>query len=364
MAETTTSPLGKCLVAVPILRLADTRRGASRARGARAFAGLASAVAVALGGAAAHAQGSARDPVAAEALFKAARALVDKGDDAAGCPKFEASLALNPSASTQINIARCREREGKLATAWHDYHRALVLNRETAGEQRRRSLEEVANKGIAALEPRVPKLVIVVKGAPAGMEVLRDGTALPAAALGEPLPVDPGPHEIRASAPGHQAETRSITLAEGETTTVELTLRRAAAAAAAASAATPPAKANEARGGGTPTWAWISGAAGIALAGASVGFLIDDLSAISALRENCRDVAGGTYCDPGYDFAADNARKNRDFGLFVGLGAAGLVAVGVAAYGIVRSGGEEAPAAVALPWIAPSGAGASISGSF
>ncbi|WP_044966818.1 PEGA domain-containing protein [Sorangium cellulosum] len=364
MAETTTSPLGKCLVAVPILRLADTRRGASRARVARAFAGLASAVAVALGGAAAHAQEPPRDPVAAEALFKAARALVDKGDDAAGCPKFEASLALNPSASTQINIARCREREGKLATAWHDYHRALVLNRETAGEQRRRSLEEVANKGIAALEPRVPKLVIVVKGAPAGMEVLRDGTALPVAALGEPLPVDPGPHEIRASAPGHEAETRSITLAEGETTTVELTLRPAAAAAA--SAATPPAKADEARGGGTPAWAWISGAAGIALAGASVGFLIDDLSAISALRENCREVPGGTYCDPGYDFAADNARKNRDFGLFVGLGAAGLVAMGVAVYGIVRPGDEAAPApaAVAVPWIAPSGAGASISGSF
>lgn len=364
MAETTTSPLGKCLVAVPILRLADTRRGASRARGARAFTGLASAVAVALGGAAAHAQEPARDPVAAEALFKAARALVDKGDDAAGCPKFEASLALNPSASTQINIARCREREGKLATAWHDYHRALVLNRETAGEQRRRSLDEVANKGIAALEPRVPKLVIVVKGAPSGMEVLRDGTALPAAALGEPLPVDPGPHEIRASAPGHEAETRSITLAEGETTTVELTLR--AAAAAAASAAKPPTRANEAQGGGAPAWAWISGAAGIALAGASVGFLIDDLSAISALRESCREVPGGTYCDPGYDFAADNARKNRDFGLFVGLGAAGLVAMGVAAYGIVRSGDEAAPApaAVAVPWIAPSGAGASISGSF
>ncbi|WP_437526568.1 PEGA domain-containing protein [Sorangium sp. So ce726] len=362
MAETTTSPLGKCLVAVPILRHPETRRGASRARGARVFAGLASAAAVAFGGAAAHAQEPARDPVAAEALFKAGRALVDKGDDAAGCPKFEASLALNPSASTQINIARCREREGKLATAWHDYHRALVLNRETVGEQRRRSLEEVANKGIAALEPRVPKLVIVVKGAPAGMEVLRDGTALPAAALGEPLPVDPGPHEIRASAPGHEAETRSITLAEGETTTVELTLREAAGA----STAKPPTTANEARGGGAPTWAWISGAAGIALAGASVGFLIDDLSAISALRENCRDVSGGTYCEPGYDFAADNARKNRDFGLFAGLGAAGLVAMGVAVYGIVRSSDEAAPApaAVAVPWIAPSGAGASISGSF
>ncbi|XXX75248.1 hypothetical protein WMF30_47125 [Sorangium sp. So ce134] len=334
-----------------------------------AVVGLASAVAALLCGSAARAQEQARDPVAAEALFKAARALVDKGDYAAGCPKFEASLALNPSASTMINIARCHEREGKLATAWHDYNRALVLNRETAGEQRRRSLEEIAQKEIAALEPRVPKLRVVVEGAPSGVEVQRDGTALPAAALGEPLPIDPGPHEIRASAPGHQTETRAITIAEGQTETVALTLRPAAAAGAGVEAATAPAKADGApAGGGVPAWAWVSGAAGIALVGASVGFLIDDLSAIDALRENCREVPGGTYCKPGYDFAADNARKNRDVALFAGLGGAGLVALGVAVYGIVRAGGEKepapAPGAVALPWIAPSVAGASISGSF
>lgn len=365
MAETTTSPLGRGLLSAAIPQLADTRRGAGLTPGRSAVAGLASAVAVILGGSAARAQEPARDPVAAEALFKAARALVDKGDYAAGCPKFEASLALNPSASTMINLARCHEREGKLATAWHDYNRALVLNRETAGEQRRRSLEEIAQKEIAALEPRMPKLSIVVERAPSGVEVQRDGTTLPAAALGEPLPIDPGPHEIRASAPGHQTEARAITLAEGQTETVALTLRPVAAAGAAAA----PAKASEAPGGGgVPAWAWASGAAGIALVGASVGFLIDDLSAISALRESCREVPGGTYCKPGYDFAADNARKNRDLGLFVGLGGAGLVAMGVAVYGIVRSDGdkESAPAqgAVALPWIAPSGAGASISGSF
>ncbi len=366
MAETTTSPFGRGPLAAPSTPIADARRGAGLTPGRSAVAGLASAVAVILGGSAARAQEPARDPVAAEALFKAARALVDKGDYAAGCPKFEASLALNPSASTMINLARCHEREGKVATAWHDYQRALVLNRETAGEQRRRSLEAIAQKEIAALEPRVPKLSVVVERAPSGVEVQRDGTTLPAAALGEPLPIDPGPHEIRASAPGHQTETRAITLAEGQTETVALTLRPLAASGVGAGAA--PAKASEAPGGGVPAWAWVSGAAGIALVGASVGFLIDDLSAISALRENCREVPGGTYCNPGYDFAADNARKNRDLGLFVGLGGAGLVAMGVAVYGIVRSGGEKEPApaqgAVALPWIAPSGAGASISGSF
>ncbi|WP_437926060.1 PEGA domain-containing protein [Sorangium sp. So ce291] len=365
MAEMTTSSPGKHLLSVQSVHRAGARRGAGLGPRLRALAGLASAAAVALGGSAARAQPQQqppRDPVAAEALFKSARALVDKGDYAAGCPKFEASLELNPSASTMINIARCHEREGKVATAWHDYNRAIVLNRETAGEQRRRGLEEIAQKGIADLDARVPKLRVVVKGAPSGVEVQRDGTPVPAAALGEPLPVDPGPHDLRASAPGHETETRSVTLREGESVTVELTLRPAAGP----TAATAPEKAKEAPGRGVPTWAWVSGAAGIALVGASVGFLIDDLSAIGALRDSCREVTGGTYCNPGYDFAADNARKNRDFGLFVGLGGAGLVALGAAAYGIAGSGGEKAPApaVVALPWVAPSGAGASISGSF
>lgn len=369
MADMTTSLPGEHLFSVHSIHRAGARRGARLAPRLRAFAGLASAAAVALGGSAARAQQQPpRDPVAAEALFKSARALVDKGDYAAGCPKFEASLELNPSASTMINIARCHEREGKVATAWHDYNRAIVLNRETAGEQRRRGLEEIAKKGIADLDARVPKLRVVVKSAPSGVEVQRDGTPVPAAALGEPLPVDPGPHDVRASAPGHETETRSVTLREGESVTVELTLRPAAGplAATGPTAGTGPEEAKEAPGGGVPTWAWVSGAAGLALAGASVGFLVDDLSAIGALRDNCREVTGGTYCNPGYDFAADNARKNRDFGLFVGLGGAGLVALGAAAYGIAGSGGERAPApaAVALPWVAPSGAGASVFGSF
>jgi len=320
------------------------------------IAAIACAVVIGLWASGAHAQGAqARDPVAAEALFKAGRALVEKGDYAAGCPKFEASLALNPSASTMINIALCHEHEGKLASAWEDYHRALVLNRETVGEQRRRGLEEIANKGIAALEPRLPKLLVTVEGAPEGLEVQRDGKPLPKAALGEALPADPGPHEIRASAPGHEAQTQTVTLEEGKTVTVKLALK-------AAPEAEPDAK----KGGGVPTWAWISGAVGIGLTGAAVGFLVDDLSAIGALRENCREVRQGTYCNPGYDYAADNARKNRDFGLFVGLGSAGLIAIGAAVVGIVGSSSAKEPArtAIALPWVAPDRAGATLVGSF
>lgn len=91
--------------------------------------GIAWAASIGLSASPARAQRVARDPAAAEALFKAARALVEKGDYAAGCPKFEASLALNPSASTMLNIALCHEHDGKIASAWEAYNRALTLNR-------------------------------------------------------------------------------------------------------------------------------------------------------------------------------------------------------------------------------------------
>jgi hypothetical protein len=94
-----------------------------------------------------------RNPAAATALFKEALALIDGGDWAGGCPKFEASLALNPTASTQINVARCHVHEGKPAQALADYRNALVLNAETGDVERRKALEAIAKKELAAIEP-------------------------------------------------------------------------------------------------------------------------------------------------------------------------------------------------------------------
>src|SRR5690349_333753 len=77
------------------------------------------------------------DNAASEALFRAGRADIEAGNYAAGCPKFEASLALSPSAGTMINIAKCHEHQGKIATAWSDYNEALALNKsETKGAER------------------------------------------------------------------------------------------------------------------------------------------------------------------------------------------------------------------------------------
>jgi hypothetical protein len=306
---------------------------------------------------ASRAEGPARDAVAAEALFRAGRDLVAAGHYAEGCPKFEASFALDPSAGTLLNLAKCHEHDGAVATAWEEYSRALVLSRETQGAERQKALAGVAAKGIAALEPRLPRLRIAVVTAPLAvppppLDVKRDGKTMPAATLGEALPADPGQHEVSASAPGYRVETRVVKLEEGKTTAVEITL-------------VPEGGPRQAP---VPVWAWVTGGAGLALAGASAFFAADDLSAIHALRASCQSNAKGTFCAPGYDVARDNARKDRDFPLFVGLGAAGVVALGAAIVGIVRRPPASPTSVTAgfqlTPWVGPASAGAAASGRF
>lgn len=224
---------------------------------------------------------SGADQAAADALYAEGRALLKAGQRAAGCAKFEASLALSPAASTMLNIARCHEQDGKIATALGDYASALALNRDTPGMERRADLDKLARAGISALTPRVPKLRVVLTSPPPGLEVWSDGKAIPRAVLGEALPVDPGPHEVRASAPGYLPATRSVTVEEGKS--VELTLTLAPA----------PAHRIQAPSLNEPSGSWskpvgialtVVGAAGLGL-GAVTGIV--SLKQVSAIGKRC-----------------------------------------------------------------------------
>jgi hypothetical protein len=183
----------------------------------------------------------ARDPAMAEALFASARALLEQGDWAGACTKFQASMELDPSVSTELKIARCHEHEGKLALAWSDVGAARKLNQSVVQpEPRRRELDDYASKQLAALGPRVPKLRVRAGVTPAGLRLAYDGRPLPIESLGEPLPVDPGDHEIRADAPGFVPIRRTVTLAEGQTLDVDLELAATVAPVVAPAVGTAP----------------------------------------------------------------------------------------------------------------------------
>jgi len=275
-------------------------------------------------------------------------------------------------ASTLLNIARCHEREGKLAQAWADYQRAVVLNQETPGEQRRRTLAELAAAGSSALEGRLSRLAIEIDPAPAGLTVTRDGVHVPSEALGAAVPVDPGEHRIAVTAPGYQAAGQRAVLAEGETRRIALRLVPTRPAGEAPPGASAPAggpgpvdTTEEHADPSIPAWVWGVGGLGMACIGTAIAFRVDAAAAEERIEEHCGS-ARICRADGDYDPSADNARKDRGFGLFVGLGAAGVVGLGVAAVsGVVVATSSSPRASVALaPSVSRHGASFLLRGSY
>ncbi len=175
-----------------------------------------------------HAQTTARDPVGAEALFNEAKREWQAGQWQSACEKFEKSIELDPSASTRSKIAQCREREGKLASAWYEYQLALKLLQELSlGEKRRKELEASIKEKVKELEPRIPKLRITIEPDPRQLkelQLVRDGAAIAVSVVGEALPVDPGEHEVVARAAGYQEQRVHVAVAEGKTVDAPITL--------------------------------------------------------------------------------------------------------------------------------------------
>ena len=181
---------------------------------ARAFA-FASVVAFGLASSsAAH----AGDPVAAREQVKLGYQLAQDGKCEAAIPHFVESLKLDVKAITLINLASCEEKTSRLADALGHW----VEARARAQTEGNAGIEEEAEKRATALEPRLPKLTVVVAGAPADLEVTRDGVALGAASMGVALPMNPGTHTLVVHAKGHEDRAESVTLAEGENKRVDL----------------------------------------------------------------------------------------------------------------------------------------------
>ena len=144
------------------------------------------------------AQAQGNDPAAAQALFDEAKRLLAQGNLKEACPKFLASLKLDPAPGAALNLATCYEKNGQTASAWARYIEAASLARQ-AGQLDR---EKYAGEQAALLEPRLLRLVIRVASAPNGLSVMRDGLPVDAAVRGAAVPVDPGKHVVEARAPG------------------------------------------------------------------------------------------------------------------------------------------------------------------
>jgi hypothetical protein len=148
----------------------------------------------------------------AESLFREALTLMDQGAFDRACPKLEESERLDPGGGTTLNLARCYEGQGRIATAWSTYREGLgFANRDHRDERAR-----FARERLESLEPRLPKLALRLPAGGQGITVFVDDLQLGAAAFDAPQPIDPGVHTIRATAPGRQDFSTTVKVVERE----------------------------------------------------------------------------------------------------------------------------------------------------
>lgn len=325
----------------------------------------------------------ARDPAAAEVHFRRGVELLKKDDWKSACEAFDASMKLDPSVGTQINVARCAAHDERLALAWAEFKRAEAMNAETPLEKRKREIDEFVKTEIAKLEPRLPWIRVVLSPkAAAGLTLARDGVTIPTVGLEVAVPIDPGEHTFTASAQGYAEVSRSVTIGEAERKTVDLTLSPLSPGEepekpGPAAKGAPGRTAEDSDAGGSPLVP--AGVALAALGGASLvvsavtgGVAFGDRQAIDALEDDgrCAEAGGRITCvDATSQAEAHDAIARGEplaltstITLFAGLAVAGTGAV---LLGVGLASGSEAtpaPAVSFAPWASPWGAGFVVGG--
>lgn len=256
----------------------------------------------------------------AEVLFREARDLMAQGKYLEACPMFEHAQKLDPTAGTLLNLASCREKAGQLATAWSVF---LEVERQLRGaaDANGKSLHDVAQARAAAIEPRISHLTLAVAEAAKvpGLEVRRDAELVDPIVWNRAIPIDGGTYTIRATAPGRQAWTTTVTIANEADQPVIAVPKLDPPVAAAPQV---PARVASDRPGGVGALGERTTPPSRAMVGSATAATFAVLGAGLAF-----DLLGDRAAKDGH---ADGARSNHR--IAAALGVIGLVGAGISTY--------------------------------
>lgn len=161
------------------------------------------------------------DATRAQSAFDEGLKLLEQGHYVAACPKLAESLSLDPAGGTALDLAFCYEHEGRLASALATYRTAKTIAEHDGRSER----AESASHEIARLEAAVGTVRLL---APAdtwrsqSWSVMLDARSLTPEETTAPIPVDAGSHAIEVTAPGKQPFTVSVFVADGAAKSVPL----------------------------------------------------------------------------------------------------------------------------------------------
>ncbi|HEV8551014.1 MAG TPA: hypothetical protein VGQ57_18330 [Polyangiaceae bacterium] len=246
----------------------------------------------------------------AEHLFVQGRAFLHEGHYDEACDAFAESQRLDPASGTLLNLAACREAQGRIASAWLRYRDAVALGSSEGNADN----ENLARARVQELEPRVSHLTLIAPNTDVARLVVElDDARVDAPVWGTPLAADPGTHVVTVSATGYQPWTTLVRLAASEARDVRvppLTLEPHVAPSTAplvtpAPLAPVPAPPLETpTRNGTPTWALLT-TGGVALT-ALVGTTYFGARAASAWETRNAHCPSG-HCDAEAVAASDQA---------------------------------------------------------
>jgi hypothetical protein len=267
---------------------------------------------------------------------------------------FQRAYALYPAGLGALrNLAFVEENLGLIASAARNF-RELTRRAPHDPNPARRLWADFARKEAEALAPRIPHLTIDTQNPPPGMKILLDGKALPDAGWGTPLEVDPGPHTVRAEAPGREAFEESFELAEQDQKDLKIVLEESSGAEDASAPGEASTRPKEPEASPLRTVALVVAGVGVVTVGVGLGL---GYVAIKKRQDACGD---SQFCEPdGLESGRSVARAST---IVTGIGLATL-AGGLAWYFLQPSPKTEARARV-LPALGPNVAGVEAYGTF
>jgi tetratricopeptide (TPR) repeat protein len=157
----------------------------------------------------------------ARAKFMQATELEQAGNYAGALQAFREVAQVRMTPQVRYHIALCEEKLGKLVAALGGYELALA-EAESLGPEFQKDVEDRAS----SLRARIPKLVIERGEGAQAATIELDGISLGASSIGVEVPIDPGPHDITAKAPGYRGYNTTIDVPEKQVERVAITLEK------------------------------------------------------------------------------------------------------------------------------------------
>jgi hypothetical protein len=279
--------------------------------------------------------------------------------------KFQRVQAVRDTQAVRYRIATCLEALGKLRAALEAYTAASVA---AGNDAESTNIARVSREKMDVLSTRVARVVVKLSPqAPDDAVVKIDGEVLQANAIGTPVVIDPGVHEITATGSGAAPFRAQTTITEGGTATVYVvidaprhapplppmeTLPGASGAPSASpskpapSDAEPAGSPSEPSSGRTTAGVVAVTAGGVLIAGSIVLVLVRHAE-ITSLDNACP----GGVCPIARQSELESTRSRAllEGPAAIGVGAAGVIAAGVGIVLLATTGTSHATAFV--PWV-------------